>query len=151
MMSPSTETYEHTINGLLQKRREIMEEMAVTRERLGMMANDIEAIDRILERLGHNSTLEMTPQLPRFVVFYRGQLRQWLLTQLREYGPATTRQLADRLVQVQQKDSSDRRLMQDIVDRVGKGLRHMQNARLVIGMQSKKRSENLWRVAAPEV
>ena len=28
MMRKSTDTYEHTINGLLQKRREIMQEMA---------------------------------------------------------------------------------------------------------------------------
>ncbi|MDR3421571.1 MAG: hypothetical protein P4L80_10080 [Xanthobacteraceae bacterium] len=146
-MKTSTETYEHTISGLLQKRREIMEEMAVARERLGVMANDVEAIDRVLERLGHNAALEMTLQLPpRFVVFYRGQLRQWLLTQLREHGPATTRQLADRLVKVQQKDSSDRRLMLDIVDRVGKGLRHMQSARLIVGTQKTKRGENTWRL-----
>ncbi len=83
-MRTSTETYEHTISGLLQKRREIMEEMAVTRERLGVLANDIEAIDRVLERLGHDGKLEMNPHVPRLVLFYRGQLRQWLLTELRE-------------------------------------------------------------------
>lgn len=146
-MRTSTETYEHAINGLLQKRRELMEEMAVTRERLGVLANDIEAIDRVLERLGYNGTLEMNPHVPRFVMFYRGQLRQWLLTQLRESGPATSRQLAKRLVAIQQKDDSDKRLMQDITSRVGKALRHMQNVRLVIATQSTKRGENTWKLA----
>jgi hypothetical protein len=145
-MRTNTETYEHTINGLLQKRHEIIEEMAVTRERLGMLANDIEAIDRVLERLGHTGELEMNPHVPRLVLFYRGQLRQWLLTQLREHGPATSRGLAERLAQLQHKDSRDRRLMDDLVNRVGKALRHMQNARMVVGVQSKKRSENLWRI-----
>jgi chorismate mutase len=50
-MRTSTDTYGHTISSLLQKRKEIMEEMAVARERMGLMANDIEAIDRILSRL----------------------------------------------------------------------------------------------------
>jgi len=35
-MRQSTETYEHTINGLLQKRNEMMEEIAATRERLAI-------------------------------------------------------------------------------------------------------------------
>ena len=123
-MRTSTETYEHAINGLLQKRREIMGEMAVTRERLGVLANDVEAIDRVLERLGHRGMLEAAPQLPRHVIFYRGQLRQWLLTQLREHGPATSRALADRLAQFNESDSRDKRLMDDLVSRVGKALNH---------------------------
>lgn len=145
-MRTSTETYEHAISGLLQKRKEIMEEMAVTRERLGLLANDVEAIDRVLERLGHTGELEMNPHVPRLVVFYRGQLRQWLLTKLREHGPATARELAERLVQIQHKDSRDKRLMQDITSRVGKGLRGMQNARLVTAQQKTKRGENTWRL-----
>ncbi len=43
-MRRTTETYEHTINGLLQKRAEMMEEIAVTRERLAVLSNDIEAL-----------------------------------------------------------------------------------------------------------
>jgi hypothetical protein len=146
-MRTSTETYEHTINGLLQKRREILEEMATTRERLGLLTNDIEAIDRVLDRLGYVGELAAKPLTPRFILFYRGQLRQWLLTQLRENGPATSRKLAERLMQIQQKDSSDRRLMEDIVSRIGKALRHMQTSRIVVGTQSTKRGENVWRLS----
>ena len=110
-MTKSTDTYEHTINGLLQKRKEVMKEMVVMRERLGALANDVEAIDRVLQTLGHDEKLEMVQASPRLIVFYRGQIRQWLLTQLRERGPATTRQLAERLVQLQERDVKDRRLM----------------------------------------
>ena len=147
MMSNSTETYEHTINGLLQKRREIMQEMAATRERLGMLANDVEAIDRVLERLGHTGILEAAPQPTQHVIFYRGQLREWLLTQLREHGPTTSRALANRLANFQQRDSLDRRMMNDLVGRIGNALSHMHAARLVVGTQSKRRTENLWRLA----
>jgi len=145
-MRTSTETYEHAINGLLQKRREIMGEMAVIRERLGVLANDVEAIDRVLERLGHTGMLDAAPQLPRHVIFYRGQLRQWLLTELRECGPATSRVLAERLAQVQRKDSRDKRMMDDLVNRVGRALNHMQAGRLITGTQNSSRGENLWRV-----
>ena len=50
-MRNSTETYEHTINGLLQKRAEFMQEMATANERLGVLTNDIQAIDNVLTRL----------------------------------------------------------------------------------------------------
>jgi chorismate mutase len=146
-MKTSTETYEHAISGLLQKRTEIMQEMAVIRERLGAMANDVEAIDRVLERLGHDTSKAERPQSPRAVVFYRGQLRQWLLGQLRENGPATARHLAQRLVGFENRDSSDRLLMDDVVRRVGKGLRAMESARLAEKSQKTKRGENTWRLA----
>jgi len=146
-MQRSTDTYEHTINGLLQKRREIMQEMAETRERLGSMANDIDAIDRVLERLGHNVASEDRPSRPRDIVFFRGQLRQWLLNQLREHGPATARQLAERLMNFQQRDLTDRRLMAEVVHRVGKGLQNAGASRLVVSTKKTKRGENTWRLA----
>jgi chorismate mutase len=143
-MRKSTDTYEHTINGLLQKRKEIIEEMASVRERLGLLANDVEAIDRVLQRLGYDGSLEMNPHVPRFVLFYRGQLREWLANQLRERGPATSSVLAGRLVDLQHKDKNDKRLMQDITSRIGSALRHMQAARLVEAKQLTKRGENTW-------
>lgn len=142
----STETYEHTINGLRQKRREILSEMAAVRERLGMMANDVEAIDRVLERLGYDTTKEEHPEAPRFVVFYRGQLRQWIVDQLREHGPATAHQLADRMLQEQNKDTRDRRLVADVTRRIAKAFVGMHSARLVTKHQTSKRGENTWQL-----
>lgn len=145
-MASSTDTYQHTINGLLQKRREIMQEMAETRERLGAMANDIDAIDRVLERLGRNTSGEEQPTRPQHIVFYRGQLRQWLLDQLRENGPATAKQLAQRLLQFQKRDLADRRLMSAVIHRIGKGLQNMHAARMLTKTQASKRGENVWRI-----
>lgn len=145
-MRKSTDTYQHTVNGLLQKRREIMQEMVVMRERLGALANDVEAIDRVLQTLGHAEKLEMVQASPRLIVFYRGQMRQWLLTQLREHGPATTRELAERLVQMQERDVKDRRLMDEVIDRVARGLHNAHTARLVTKVQTVNRGENTWRL-----
>jgi len=143
-MRRTTETYEHTINGLLQKRAEMMEEIAVTRERLGVLSNDIEALDRVLERLGYDGDVKLTPRVPRVVLFYRGELRQFLLGQLREQGPATSRVLAERLIQIERKDTRDRRMMVDVTRRIGRALRQMQASKLVSGAKTKSMGEYLW-------
>jgi chemotaxis protein histidine kinase CheA len=145
-MRQRTETYEHAIGGLLQKRTEMMEEMAITRERLAVLSNDIEALDRVLERLGYDGDIKLTPRVPRIVLFYRGELRQFLLNQLRESGPATSRVLAERLVQIEGKDARDRRMMADVVRRIGKALRLMQDSGLVKGTKTKSMGEYQWRL-----
>jgi hypothetical protein len=143
----STETYEHTINGLLQKRAELMEEMAVAHERLGVLTNDIQAIDHILARLGYTEKLDVSKKVPRIVLFYRGQLQQFLLNELRERGPATTRDLCERLVQLENKDKRDQRMMADIVSRVGKALRRMHGAGFIVGTKTKRMGQYLWRLS----
>lgn len=78
-MRTSTETYEHTINGLRQKRAELMQEIAVLSERLGVLTNDVDAINHVLARLGDTQKFDVTTRVPRIVLFYRGQLQQFLL------------------------------------------------------------------------
>jgi hypothetical protein len=117
-MRKTTDTYQHTIGGLLQKRAEMMEETAITRERLAVLSNDIEALDRVLERLGYDGDIKLTPRVPRVVLFYRGELRQFMLGQLRERGPLTSRQMAESLIQIEGKDARDRRMMSDVVRRI---------------------------------
>ena len=63
-MRQTTKTYQHTINGLLQKRSEMMEELAVIRERMAAFSNDVEALDRVLERLGYDGDIQLTPLRP---------------------------------------------------------------------------------------
>lgn len=142
----STETYQHTINGLLQKRAEMMEEIAVTREQLAILSNDIEAMDRVLERLGYQGEIKLTPRLPRVVLFYRGELRQFLLGQLRERGPLTSRQMAETLIQSEGKDARDRRMVNDIVKRIGKALRQMQDSGIVTRTPDKIKGEYVWEI-----
>jgi hypothetical protein len=141
----ATETYQHTINGLLQKRAEMMEEIAVTRERLAILSNDVEAVDRVLERLGYDGDVKLTSRVPRVVLFYRGELRQFLMGQLRRDGPLTSRAMAAKLIQAEGKDTRDRRMMADVVRRIGKALRQMQNSGMVSRSQGK--GEYVWRAA----
>ncbi|MGO9400637.1 MAG: hypothetical protein ACLP19_22755 [Xanthobacteraceae bacterium] len=121
--------------------------MAQVHERLGVLTNDVQAIDHVLARLGHVEKLDVTMRVPRIVLFYRGQLQQFLLTQLRENGPATTRDLCERLVKLENTDKRDQRMMADIISRVGKALRRMHQRGLVIGTKAKTMGRYLWRIA----
>jgi hypothetical protein len=146
-MPHKTETYQHAIGGLLQKRGEMLEEIAVTRERLAVLSNDIESLDRVLETLGYQGDVQLTPRVPRVVLFYRGEMRQFLTGQLREHGPQTSRAMAERLVKVEGKDARDRRMMNDIVKRMGKALRQMQDAKIVTRTAQKIKGEYVWKLA----
>ena len=146
-MPHKTETYQHAIGGLLQKRAEMIEEMTVTRERLAILSNDIESLDRVLETLGYQGDVKLTPRVPRVVLFYRGEMRQFLIAQLREHGPQTSRAIAERLVKLEGKDSRDRRMMNDIVKRMGKALRQMQDAKIIARTPQKIKGEFVWRLA----
>lgn len=144
---PRTETYAHTITGLMGRREELLEELAQLREREGVLANDLDALDRVLETLGYDGPVKLTPRVPRVVLFYRGELRQFLLGSIRDHGPSTSRQLAQRLVSIEGKDDRDRRMMADVVRRIGKALRQMQDAKLVSRNKSKGATEYVWSVA----
>lgn len=123
-----------------------MEEMAITRERMAILSNDIEALDRVLERLGYDGDMKLTPRIPRITLFYRGELRQFLIGELRERGAMTSRNLAESLIRIEQKDTRDRRMMADVVRRIGKALRHMQDAGIVSRSSEKIKGEFIWKL-----
>lgn len=141
-----TDTFAHAISGLLGRRGEMMEEIAQVRERLAVLSNDIEAMDRVLETLGYVGDIKLTPRVPRIVLFYRGELRQFLAGQMREHGAMTSRQMAEALALGEGKDGRDRRMMNDIVRRMGKALRQMVDAGIVSRAPEKVRGEYWWRL-----
>lgn len=128
-----TETYEHTISGLLQRRAELQDENAAVRERMAAIANDIEAIDRVLDSLGYMGDLEgRTARQARILLFYRNELREFLMAELTKAGqPMTTRELAVIICQVEAKRPEDRRLLQDVARRVSRALRDMRRLKMV--------------------
>ena len=117
--------YAHTISGLLKKRREMMAEMQSLRERQAELGNDVEALDRVLGALGHKPELEPAkPRSSRTMLFHRNELKRFLLDQMRqETAPISSRVLAERIATAEGKDSRDRKLVNDLVKRVGKSLK----------------------------
>ncbi len=117
--------YSHAIGGLLRKRKELMAEMQAIRERQAELANDVEALDRTLGTLGHVPELEPAkPRSSRTMLFHRNELKRFLLDQMRgETVPISSRTLAERIATAEGKDSRDRKLVNDLVKRVGKSLK----------------------------
>lgn len=136
------------INGLLAKRQELTNLNAELRERMAIVANDIEAVERVLDSLGYQGQLVgNTPRAARIVLFYRNELREYLLAEMRKAGePLTARELAQRLCQVEGKDWQDRRLLTDVVRRVGCALRKMRATHVVEGERTQ--AGQVWRIVS---
>lgn len=142
-----TDTYEQAISGLLRKRGEMLANLADLREQIAVQSNDLESLERGLETLGYQGELPTkASRAPRIVLFYRGELRGFLRQSLKEHGPSTSRELATRLVALEGKDGRDRRMMNDIVKRMGKALRQMQDSGIVARSAGKVKGEYVWRV-----
>jgi len=84
-----TETFEHTISGLLQKRADLLGEAESIRDRLAEIKNDVSAVDRVLLTLGYTGDLDaQMPRQKRQVIFGRGELTRAVLGELRGRGRA---------------------------------------------------------------
>jgi hypothetical protein len=96
-MKPArTETFEHTITGLLAKRADLFNEAERIRDRLAEIKNDIGALDRVLGSLGYSGDLDAAmPRQKREVIFGRGELSRAILGELRHAeAPLSSRDIA---------------------------------------------------------
>jgi hypothetical protein len=125
-MKPArTETYEHTISGLLAKRADLFNEAIRLRDRTAEIKNDVDAIDRVLGTLGYTGDLDREmPRQKRHVVFGKGELTRSILDELRgATGPMGSREIAQAIVAVSGQDARDRKLITDVTRRASKALR----------------------------
>ncbi|WP_421855903.1 hypothetical protein [Oricola sp.] len=75
MPKARTDTFEHTISGLLSKRADLLSEAQILRDRVAKIKNDLDALDRTLGVLGYDGDLDaMMPRQKRHVLFGRGEL-----------------------------------------------------------------------------
>jgi hypothetical protein len=120
-----TETFEHTISGLLAKRAELFNEAERIRDRLAEIKNDVGAVDRVLGTLGYAGDLDaQMPRQKRQVLFGRGELTRAILDVLRTATePMATREIAREILSVNEQDPRDRKLLTEHTRRVSKALR----------------------------
>ncbi|WP_425907174.1 hypothetical protein [Nitrobacter sp. TKz-YC02] len=125
-----TDTYEHTISGLLKKRADLFNEAERIRDRMAEIKNDIGALDRVLGTLGYTGDLDAEmPRQKRQVLFGRGQLTRSVLDELRgATAPMTSREIAQAVVAVGGQDARDRKLITDVTRRASKALRILREA-----------------------
>lgn len=133
-----TNTYEHTISGLLTKRREMISEAEGLRDRLAAIRNDLQALDRTLLTLGFKGDLDgMMPRQRRQVIFGRGDLLRAILDELRgAERPLRSREIAQAIIFVKGDDPRDQRYIADLTRRVGKALRPLKSANRVINVSN---------------
>lgn len=141
--------YEHTISGLLKKRMEIVGEVHALRERMGVLTNDLESLDRTLQVFGHEDHCDSSEDLPvvrtRMVLFHKSELQQHLLRELRgATEPLSSRDLAVRFVTAEGRNRYDKRLILDIIKRVGKAVGTLRSKGLVSGNRDVK-GRYVWR------
>jgi len=124
-----TETFEHTISGLLGKRADLFNEAERIRDRLAEIKNDIGAIDRTLNVLGYTGDLDAAmPRQKREVIFGRGELSKAIMGELRHAeGPLSSRDIAREIVTMRGEDARDRKYIADLTKRVSKALRQMRD------------------------
>jgi hypothetical protein len=141
----------NTISGLLRKRGEILDELQAIRERQAVLSNDMASIDRVLETFGYEGDLQSTtPRSNRVVLFYRNELRHYLLGELaKSNAPLSSRELAEQIVTIDGKDRFDKRLMCDIVKRVGKALKLLRSRGSVRGGKDQATGRYVWSVIRP--
>lgn len=129
-MKPArTDTYEHTISGLLAKRADLFNEAIRARDRLAEIKNDVGALDRVLGTLGYTGDLDAEmPRQKRHVIFGKGELTRSILDELRgATGPLTSREIAQAVVALSGQDARDRKHVSDLTRRVGKSLRTLRD------------------------
>jgi hypothetical protein len=128
-----TDTYEHTITGLLKNRADLFNEAERIRDRMAEIKNDIGALDRVLNTLGYTGDLDAEmPRQKRQVLFGRGELTRAILDELRDAPrPLGSREIAQAIVALNGQDARERRLLTDVTRRVSKALRILQQEGLV--------------------
>ena len=140
-----TETYEHTITGLLAKRTELFHEAEQIRDRLAEIKNDMSALDRTLVTLGYDGAFDAAmPRQKRDVVFGQGELSRAILAELRHAEePMSSRDIARQVISVRGDDPRDRKYLSDVVKRVSKALRTLKQDH-VISSSPDKTGTLLW-------
>lgn len=141
-----SETYEHTISGLLTKRADLYQEASEARSRLAEIRNDIEALDRTLRAVGFKGDLDARmPRAKREVVFGRGELTRAILGELRDAdGPLGSREIAQGIVELQGYDAKDRNYVTQLTRRVSKALRILKNEGVVQSVPSRRGGNLMW-------
>ena len=129
-MEQGDDGYKRGASALLRKRGEILSDIAECQERVAQSKNDLAAVERCLALMGAELDLptqeKRAPKAQRVQLYYRNELRTFIRKQLEASdGPLSTRQMALALIELEGRDAGDRRLLSDMVRRLGSSLHKM--------------------------
>jgi hypothetical protein len=134
------EEYERTISGLIKKRAEMVGELHSLRERMAVVSNDLQCLDRVLQAFGYEGDLEELPIAKgRLVLFHKNEMQQHVLHLLRGVSePLSSRDIAVRIATAEGRDRYDKRAILDIIKRVGKCLGTLRYRGVVLSKREPK-------------
>ncbi|MGJ0394190.1 MAG: hypothetical protein ACR650_15830 [Methylocystis sp.] len=140
-----TETFEHTISGLLKKRADLFNEVEQLRERLAELLNDMRAVDRVLGTLDYKGALDATmPRRNRPKAFGETGLTRQVLELLRvANAPLSSRDIAKKLMENLGQDIGDRAAVSDNVKKASRALRTLKEQGSVVGGVNQE-GANIW-------
>ncbi|MFN0217703.1 MAG: hypothetical protein ACKVP4_02695 [Hyphomicrobium sp.] len=119
----SDDGFELTIHGLLRKRGELLSTLEHHRNQVAAAMNDLHAVDRVLNSLGYDGSLDLAQPRKKVLSYIRVEVRRHILEELRDAGrPMTTRELSVALATKEGRDAGDRRMMLDFTKRVSKSV-----------------------------
>ena len=115
--------YQNTVLGLLRKRASLIAELEYHRDKAGGASNDISAVDRVLQTLGYDGTLDHAQPRKKALNFIKHEVRRSILEEMRKADrPMSSRELAVKLAAIEGKDPADRRVMRDLTARVSRSI-----------------------------
>jgi hypothetical protein len=115
--------YENTVLGLLRKRAALIAELEFHRDKAGVASNDISAVDRVLQTLGYDGTLDNAQPRKKALNFIKHEVRRSILEEMRKSDrPLSSRELAVKLAAIEGVDAADRRVMRDLTSRVSRSI-----------------------------
>ena len=134
------EEYERTISGLIKKRAEMMGELHSLRERMGVVTNDLQSLDRVLQAFGYEGNLDELPVTKgKLFLFHKNEMQQHILQVLRSASePLSSRDVAVRIVTAEGRDRYDRRAILDVIKRVSKALATLRYRGIVLSKREPK-------------
>ena len=126
MRRARTNSFDHTITGLLTKRADLCHEAERLRDRLGQINNDIVAIDHVLATFGHEGDIDAQMPRRREERFGRNELSRLIADQMRQAeGSLSSRAIASQIIAQRGEDAGDRKYLAEMTRRVSKALRHL--------------------------
>lgn len=124
MKDDSTNSYANTIAGLLRRRSELLGELEKIRESVAATANAIDCIDRVLAGFGYDVDAEMRPSGTRKLLADPHGISRYVQNAIREGRSGfTSRDIATEVIIADGLDPLDKKLIEDMICRVGNSLR----------------------------
>jgi len=142
-----TESFDHTISGLLGKRADLVREALRHNPTTQKIDSGIQAIDRALAVLGFEGDADAwMPHRKREALFRRGELQRAVVCELRgAEAPLTRQQIAHAVLSARGGNTENRRVVSDMARRVGQVLRTLKKRRDVESLE-KRQGLRMWKL-----